>query len=349
MEFTVKQIAQLLGGEVQGDESLKINKLAKIDEGTAGSVSFLANLKYEAHLYSTNASAVIVDRAFRPKDGQIPTLILVENAYSAFSTLLEEYQKIVKFSKSGIEQPSSIGSGTTLGTQVYVGAFAYIGQNCSIGNNVKIAPQAYIGDGVSIGDNTIIEPGVRIYSQTIIGKYCTIKANAVIGSDGFGFAPQADGTYRAIPQLGNVVIEDYVSIGANTTIDCATLGSTLIREGVKLDNLIQVAHNVEIGKHTVVAAQTGISGSTKIGEYCMIGGQVGFAGHISLANKIKVTAQTGVAKSFSKENIVLGGYPATENADYLRSQTIYRRLPQLEKRLSTLEAYFKELTLTANQ
>lgn len=349
MEFTVKQIAQLLGGEVQGNDALRINSLAKIEEGTEGSVSFLANLKYENHLYSTKASAVIVDRSFRPKEAAIPTLILVENAYSAFTTLLEEYQKILKFSKEGIEQPSHIGQNTSLGDGIYIGAFAFVGNNTKIGSNVKIYPQAFVGDNVTIGDNTIIESGARIYHETIIGKHCTIKANAVIGSDGFGFAPQTDGTYRAIPQLGNVVIEDNVSVGANTTVDRATLGSTIIRQGVKLDNLVQVAHNVEIGKNTVIAAQTGISGSTKIGENCMVGGQVGFAGHISIPNGTKISGQSGVAKTFTKENLVLSGYPAAENAENLRSQAVFRRLPQLEKRLSALELHLKELTLAANQ
>lgn len=348
MEFTIQQIAQLLGGEVKGDDSLKITHLAKIEEGVLGSITFLSNPKYEPHLYKTQASAVIVDRTFQPKNGQIPTLILVENAYSAFAILLEEYKKILKFSKSGIEQPSFIGEGTVYGGGIYIGAFAYLGKNCQIGQNVKIYPHTYIGDNVHIGDNSVIEAGVRIYENTMIGNYCTIKANAVIGSDGFGFAPQEDGSYRTIPQLGNVIIEDHVSIGANTCVDCATLGSTIIREGVKLDNLIQVGHNVEIGKNTVMAAQSGIAGSTKVGENCMIGGQVGVGGHITIANGVKISGQSGVLKTVTKENSIWSGTFAIENGAYLRSQTVFRRLPQLEKRLNDLEAHLKELTLPAH-
>lgn len=349
MEFTIAQIAQLLGGTVEGETSRKVTRLAKIEEGTEGSISFLANLKYEQFLYTTSASAVIVNQSFEAKKIFTPSLIRVENAYTAFTQLLEEYHKVLSFSRMGVEQPSHIGDNTKTGEGIYRGAFSYIGRNCTIGKNVKIYPQAYIGDNVRLGDNTVIHAGTRVYDNCVIGKNCTLHANAVIGADGFGFAPQADGTYRAIPQLGNVVLEDDVCVGAGTTIDCATMGSTIIRRGVKLDNLIQIAHNVEIGKNTVIAAQTGISGSTKIGENCIIGGQVGIAGHISVPNRTIVTAKCGVSKTFRKEGLILGGNPSTENADFLKSQAVYRKLPQVEKRLQDLEKAVKVIPLPADE
>lgn len=345
MEFTVKQIAQLLGGEVKGDDSLIIHQLAKIEEASEGCISFLANLKYEHFLYNTAASAVIVDRTFEPKQACAATLVFVENAYSAFTTLLEEYQRMLIFSKVGAEDPCYAGHGTVFGEGIYRGAFSYVGKNCKIGHHVKIYPHAYLGDNVVVGDNTVIHSGAKVYDNCIIGKFCTLKANAIIGSDGFGFAPQADGTYKAIPQLGNVVLEDHVSVGANTTIDCATMGSTIIRQGVKLDNLIQIAHNVEIGKNTVIAAQTGISGSTKIGENCMIAGQVGIVGHVQVPNRTKITAKSGISKTFKKENMVMGGYTAVENTENLRIQAAVRRLPQLLQRIQELESIIKTLNL----
>jgi len=349
MEFTVAQLAQMLGGDVEGDASRTINRLAKIEEGTEGAVSFLSNLKYEQFLYTTSASAVIVDRTFEPRKTYSTTLIRVDNAYNSFTRILEEYEKMLAFRKVGIEQPSFIGENSSTGEGIYRGAFSYIGTNVRIGQNVKIHPQAYVGDNVTIGDHTILYAGVKIHDGCVIGSHCTLHANVVIGADGFGFAPQADGTYRAIPQLGNVVLEDYVSVGANTTIDCATMGSTLIRRGVKLDNLIQIGHNVEIGKNTVIAAQTGISGSTRIGENCVIGGQVGIAGHISIPNRTTVTAKTGVSKTFRREGLVLGGNPATENTDFLRSQALVRQLPELEKRLQHVEKAVNALSLPANE
>jgi UDP-3-O-[3-hydroxymyristoyl] glucosamine N-acyltransferase len=341
MEFTVEQIAQMLNGEVKGNKTLKVNQLAKIEEGTEGCISFLANLKYEHFLYTTKATAVIVDKTFEPKKDYSPTLILVENAYSAFTTLLQEYQKILTNQKRGIEQPSFISTSATIGEGVYIGAFSYIADGCKIGNNVKIYPNVSILDATVIGDNTTIYPGVKIYSNTIIGKNCTIHANAVIGADGFGFAPQADGTYKTIPQLGNVVIENYVSIGANAAIDRATMGSTVIKEGVKIDNLVQIAHNVEIGSNTVIAAQTGVAGSAKVGTNCMIGGQVGINGHIHVPNKTIIMGQSGITKTFNKEGLVMGGMPATENLDYLKTQALLRKLPSTEKRLRELENKFK--------
>lgn len=337
MEFTVEQIALMLNGEVKGNKSLKISQLAKIEDGTEGSISFLANLKYEHFLYNTKATAVIVDKTFEPKKEYSPTLILVDNAYSAFTTLLQEYQKFIANQKRGIEQPSFISTSATIGADPYIGAFSYIADGCKIGKNVKIYPNVTILDATVIGDNCTIYSGAKIYSNTIIGNHCTIHSNAVIGADGFGFAPQADGTYQAIPQLGNVILENFVSIGANATIDRATIGSTIIREGVKIDNLVQIAHNVEVGKNTVIAAQTGVAGSAKIGENCMIGGQVGVNGHISIPNKTIAMGQSGISKTFNKEGLIVSGTPATENIDYLKTQALIRKLPATEKRLRELE------------
>ncbi|GAB4028513.1 UDP-3-O-(3-hydroxymyristoyl)glucosamine N-acyltransferase [Spirosoma koreense] len=337
MKFTVKQIATLLGGEVAGNDALAITGLAKIEEGKPGDISFLSNLKYEPHLYTTQASAVIVDRSFEPKKPVLSALIFVENSYSAFTRLLEEYHKQLIFSRVGVEQPSYLGEGSQVGEQIYRGAFSYIGRNCQIGQNVKIYSQAYVGNNVRIGDNTIIHAGARILDNCVIGRHCVIHPNAVIGSEGFGFAPQPDGTYKTIPQLGNVILEDWVNVGSNTTIDCATMGSTIIRQGAKLDNLIQIGHNVEIGRNTVIAAQTGISGSTKIGDNCVIAGQVGFAGHLSIANGTKVGAQSGVGKSISEEGTSINSSPAFGLKESMRSLAIFRRLPDLEQRVTKLE------------
>ena len=333
----MKQIAALLGGTVDGNESLKISQLSKIEEGKEGSISFLANLKYEPYLYTTAASAVIVNQSFQPRQAVQATLIFVDNSYSAFTKLLEQVNRLQPAEKVGVEQPSFIAETTRIGDRVYRGAFSYIGENCLIGSNVKIYPQAYIGNNVTIGDNTIIHAGAKIIDNTVIGQNCVIKPNAVVGSEGFGFAPEPDGSYRAIPQLGNVIIEDNVSIGANTTIDCATVGSTIIRKGVKLDNLIQVGHNVEIGRNTVIAAQCGIAGSAKIGENCVIGGQSGITGHIILANRTKVGGRSGVTKSVTEEGLSLNGMPAFDVKDSLRSAIVFQRLPALEKRVGVLE------------
>lgn len=340
MKFTVSEIAQMLDGIIVGNEEVTISSAAKIEDGQPGCISFLANSKYEPYIYTTKSSAVIVNKDFAPKKEIAATLIYVENAYAAFTTLLTEYQKIMSQIKRGIEQPSFIGETSKTGADIYVGAFAYIGQNCTIGERVKIYPQVYIGDNVTIGDDTILHPGVRIYSETVIGNNCTIFANTVIGSDGFGFAPLADGTYKMIPQLGNVILEDNVSIGANATIDCATMGSTIIRKGAKIDNLVQIAHNVEIGKNTVVAAQSGISGSTHVGEQCVIAGQVGIVGHISIANNTKIGAQSGLGKSIKKEGMSLSGSPARDLSEHLRSMAQVRRLPEMEERLKDLESKY---------
>jgi UDP-3-O-[3-hydroxymyristoyl] glucosamine N-acyltransferase len=342
MEFTVEQIAQMLKGKVIGDKSLKINQLAKIEEGSIGTISFLANPKYEHFIYSTKASAVIVDNQFQPKKAYQTTLILVENAYASFTTLLQEYQKFLVLNKKGIEQPSFISPTAKVGSDVYIGAFAYIGEHCVIGNNSKIYPNVSISDACIIGDNCTIYSGVKIYHNTIIGHNCTIHSNAVIGADGFGFAPQADGTFTTIPQLGNVVLENNVSIGANTTVDRATMGSTILREGVKIDNLVQIAHNVEIGKNTVIAALTGISGSTKVGDNCMIGGQVGMAGHITVADKTIVTAQSGITKTVRQPGRTMAGSPAQNSHDNLKSQVLYKNLPKIELRLRAVEEKLKK-------
>jgi UDP-3-O-[3-hydroxymyristoyl] glucosamine N-acyltransferase len=337
MEFTTTEIANLVGGELKGSGSVKIRTVAKIEEASEGAIAFLANPKYENYLYSTLASAVLISRSFIPKEEVKTTLILVDDPYSSFTTLLEEYSRLVTFAKVGIEQPSFTGENSFSGKNHYRGAFSYVGNNCRIGDNVKIYPNAYIGDNVQIGNNTIIYPGVKIYANTVIGNYCTLHAGAVIGSDGFGFAPQKDGSYKTIPQIGNVIIEDHVSIGANTVIDCATMGSTVIHEGVKLDNLIQVAHNVEIGKHTVIAAQTGISGSTRIGDYCMIGGQVGFAGHLKIASRSSFGAQSGVGNNVTEEGKSFLGSPAFDYSKYFRSAAVFRKLPEVLKKIEELE------------
>ncbi|WP_420150921.1 UDP-3-O-(3-hydroxymyristoyl)glucosamine N-acyltransferase [Spirosoma sp.] len=337
MKFTVKQIATLLEGEVAGNDALAITGLAKIEEGKPGDISFLSNLKYEPHLYTTQASAVIVDRSFAPKKPVLSALIFVENSYSAFTRLLEEYNRQMNLFRIGVEEPSYIGEGSQTGGQGYRGAFSYIGKNCQIGQNVKIYPHAYIGNNVRIGDHTIIHTGARILDNCIIGKHCVIHPNAVIGSEGFGFAPQSDGTYKPIPQLGNVILEDSVNVGSNTTIDCATMGSTIIRRGAKLDNLIQIGHNVEIGENTVIAAQTGVSGSTKIGSNCVIAGQVGFAGHLSIANGTKVGAQSGVGKSVEEPGTSINSSPAFGLKESMRSLAIFRKLPDLEQRVTKLE------------
>jgi UDP-3-O-[3-hydroxymyristoyl] glucosamine N-acyltransferase len=339
MEFTVQQIASMLGGELKGNGQQKINMLAKIQEARQGQIAFLSNPKYEQYIYSTQASAVIVRKDFVAKKEVTSALILVDDPYSSFTVLLEEYHKRISFQKIGIEQPSFIGDNSTTGKNIYRGAFSYIGSGVTIGDNVKIYPHVYVGDNVVIGSNTILHANVKLYSGTRIGSDCVIHAGSVIGSDGFGFAPQGDGTYKTIPQLGNVIIEDHVTIGANTVIDCATMfgDSTIVRQGVKMDNLIQIAHNVEIGKNTVIAAQAGISGSTKVGENAMIGGQVGIAGHLVIANKTQIGAQAGISKSIKSEDIQVIGSPAFNFKEFFRSYAVFKRLPDLHDRLHELE------------
>lgn len=336
MEFTVQQIADLLNGQVKGNGSSRIRNLSKIEEAREGDLSFLSNPKYEHHLYHTRASAVIISNNFTPKEEVVPALIRVEDPYSAFSRLLEEYQRAVNSLRNGTEEPCHIGPDSRIGDHHYRGAFSYIGSRCQLGHNVKIFPQVYIGDNVRIGDNTIIYAGAKIYSDTVIGDHCTIHAGAVIGSDGFGFAPQKDGSYKDIPQIGNVVIGDYVNIGANTTIDCATMGSTIIHTGTKIDNLVQIAHNVEIGPHTVIAAQSAMAGSSKVGSHCVIAGQVGVVGHITIANRTTIGAQSGVSKSVKKEGTIIQGSPAFDYKENLRAITVFRKLPELQKLIDEL-------------
>lgn len=343
MEFTVKQIATLLGGEVKGDGDGRINMLAKIQDAKPGQIAFLANPKYEQFIYTTKATAVIVKRDFVAKKEIASTLILVDDPYNSFTALLEEYHKMINFQKVGIEQPSFIGEKSVVGKNAYRGAFSYIGTGVTIGDNVKIYPHVFVGDNVVIGNNTILHPNVKLYAGTRIGNNCAIHSGTVIGSDGFGFAPQEDGTYKTIPQLGNVIIEDNVTIGANSVIDCATMfgDSTVVRKGVKMDNLIQIAHNVEIGKNTVIAAQTGISGSTKIGENCVIAGQVGIAGHLYVANNTSIGGQGGVSKSIKEEGTRLFGTPVIDVKEYFRSYAVFKRLPDVYHRLVELEKKIK--------
>jgi UDP-3-O-[3-hydroxymyristoyl] glucosamine N-acyltransferase len=327
MKFTAAQIAGILEGEVVGNPDAEVFKLAKIEEGTKGSLTFLANPKYVNFIYTTEATITIVNNTFEPEHAITTTLIKVEDAYQSFSKLLEYYNQ-VKLMKSGIEEPSVISENVTYGENLYLGSFSYLGKNVVIGNNVKIYPNSFVGDNVTIGDNTILFAGVRIYSESVIGANCTLHSGCIIGSDGFGFAPNEDGTFNKIPQIGNVILEDNVEVGANTTIDRATLGSTIIRKGVKLDNHIQIAHNVEIGENTVIAAQTGIAGSTKIGTNCMIGGQVGFAGHLVIGNNVRIQAQSGIGKNLEDGETVQGS-PAFNYSDYSKSYVHFRNLPKI--------------------
>lgn len=337
MEFTVEQVAQLLGGTVDGDGSQQINRLEKIEEATPGSIAFLANPKYTPFIYTTQASAVIVNQDFVAEKTIQSALIRVENAYASFARLLEEYERMTRKLKSGIEQPSYQGESAELGQNVYLGAFSHLGDHVTIGDNSQVYPNTVLGDHVTIGENTIIHPGVKVYANCKIGSNCIIHAGVVIGSSGFGFAPQEDGTYKGIPQLGNVVVEDHVDIGANTVIDCATMGSTIVRSGVKLDNLVQIAHNVEVGKNTVVAAQAGISGTAKIGENCQIGGQAGVTGHLTIANRTIIGPQAGVPKTIKEEGKIFFGSPLVEHRDFLRISAALRNLPKLIERVNQLE------------
>jgi UDP-3-O-[3-hydroxymyristoyl] glucosamine N-acyltransferase len=335
MKFTATQIASILEGEVIGNPNVEVNKLSKIEEGSTGSLTFLANPKYVNHIYSTQASLVIVNKSFEPEFEVTATLIKVEDAYKSFSKLLEYYNQ-VKLMKSGIEQPSVLSEGVSYGDGLYLGSFCYVGKNVKIGANVKIYPNSFIGDNVTIGDNCVFFAGVRIYSETEIGNNCTIHSGTIVGSDGFGFAPKEDGTYDKVPQIGNVIIEDNVEIGSCSTIDRATLGSTIIRKGVKLDNQIQVAHNVEIGENTVIAAQTGIAGSTKIGKNCLIGGQVGIVGHLTIGDSVRIQAQAGIGKSL-KDGETVQGSPAYNYGDYSKSYVHFKNLPKIVNDLEELK------------
>lgn len=343
MEFTLKEVAAILGGKIEGDESLKINAISSIEDGKKGSLSFLSNPKYEQHIYSTKASAVIVNEEFKPKSEVYTTLIRVKNAYTSLTTLLEEYQRIESFQKVGIESQSYLSPSATYGENFYLASFAYVGDHVTIGNHVKIYPHVYIGNHVTIGDNTILHTGAKVYSHSKIGSHCTLQAGCVIGSDGFGFAPLEDGTYKTIPQVGNVIIEDHVDIGANTTVDCATFDSTIIKKGVKIDNLVQIAHNVEIGEHTAIASQSGISGSTKVGKQVVMAGQVGVVGHVRVGDMAILAAQAGVASSVPKGAIYFGS-PAYNKNRYMKSVVLFRKLPEMMKRIEELEEKYLNLS-----
>ncbi|NCI45527.1 UDP-3-O-(3-hydroxymyristoyl)glucosamine N-acyltransferase [Sediminibacterium soli] len=343
MQFTAAQIAMMINGKIEGDPTGAVASFGKIEEAQPGQISFLANPKYEEYLYTSGASVIIINENLVLKQAVKATLIRVADAYTAFATLLTRYQELQTQQLSGIQQPSYVASTATIGENVFIGAFAYVGEQTRIGNNVKIFPGVVIGNNVTVADNTLLHAGVKVYQDCVIGKQVTIHAGAVIGSDGFGFAPKADGSYQKVPQIGNVVIEDGVEIGANTTIDRATMGSTVIRAGVKLDNLIQIAHNVEIGCDTVIAAQTGISGSTKIGKQVMVGGQVGIVGHIHIADGTRVAAKSGISKTIRETHKSFAGSPAQEATVSLRTQAIARNLPELEKRVQELEKQLAEL------
>ena len=343
MQFTAQQIAVIISGTIEGNPDTTVTSFGKIEEAAAGQLSFLANPKYEEYLYTTKASLIIVNESLQLQKNISATLVRVKDAYSAFATLLTTYQNLKAQQRKGIETPSHIASTATLGTDVFVGAFAYIGEKVTIGNNTKIFPGAYIAENVSIGSDTTIHAGVKIYEDCVIGNDVIIHAGTVIGSDGFGFAPQPDGSYQKVPQIGNVIIEDQVEIGANTTIDRATMGSTIIKKGVKLDNLIQIAHNVEIGSQTVIAAQTGISGSTKLGQKIMIGGQAGIAGHLTIANGVKIAGGAGVTKNLDGEGKSYAGFPAEDAKQSLKAQVYTRQLPELEKRVKELEKLLADM------
>jgi UDP-3-O-[3-hydroxymyristoyl] glucosamine N-acyltransferase len=343
MTFTAAQIAQLINGKVEGDPATAVGSFGKIEEAIMGQLAFLANPKYEEHLYTTAASIIIINEVQELKQPVGAALIRVPDAYTAFATLLAKYQEIESQQLTGIQDPAYISATARLGENLFIGAFAWLGENVVIGNHVKIHPQVYIGNNVKIGDHSILHPGVKIYHDCVIGQHVTIHAGSVIGSDGFGFAPQSDGSFKKVPQIGNVRVEDHVEIGANATIDRATIGSTIIRTGAKLDNLIQIAHNVEVGHDTVIAAQAGVSGSTKIGSHVMIGGQAGIVGHIQIADGSRINAQSGVSKSIKLPNSAVTGSPAFDYTSALRSQALSRNLPELEKRLKELEEQVKQL------
>jgi UDP-3-O-[3-hydroxymyristoyl] glucosamine N-acyltransferase len=343
MDFKATDIASFLNGEIVGDGDVKVSDVSKIEEGKEGSLAFLANPKYEHYIYETKASIVLVNKSFTPRKEISATIIKVDDAYAAFASLLELYNQARQSLKMGIEQPSFIDESAEVGEDVYVGAFSYVSKNAKIGKNVKIYPQVHIGDNVKIGDNCILFAGAKIYADTVIGNRCIIHSGAVIGSDGFGFAPTGDGTYKKIPQVGNAILEDDVEIGANSTVDCGTMGSTIIRKGTKIDNLVQIAHNCDIGENNVFAAQVGIAGSTKVGNNCQFGGQVGLGGHITVGDNVTLGAQSGVAQNIKSNQILLGS-PAFDIKNAMKAYIMLRKLPeirnevlQIKKDLETLK------------
>jgi UDP-3-O-[3-hydroxymyristoyl] glucosamine N-acyltransferase len=336
MKFKAEEIALYLKGEIVGDPNVAVGSVSKIEEGKPGTLAFLANPKYENYLYTSEASIVLVNKDFVPRQTVRPTLIKVENAYKAFASLLELYLKAKEIMKIGVEQPSFFHDSSEMGEECWLAAFSYVGRKSKIGNRVKLYPHVYIGDNVTVGDDSVLYPGVRIYDDCVVGNRCIIHAGAVIGSDGFGFAPQDDGSFKKIPQIGNVILEDDVEIGANTTIDCGTMDSTIIRRGVKLDNLIQIAHNCEVGDHTVMAALTGLAGTTKIGKNCKFAGQVGLAGHLTIGDNVQIGAQSGVTKNVKSNEIILGS-PAIDIKQAIRMYTVLRNLPQLRQEVIDLQ------------
>ncbi|MBN2639972.1 MAG: UDP-3-O-(3-hydroxymyristoyl)glucosamine N-acyltransferase [Bacteroidales bacterium] len=345
MKFSAQQIAEVLKGKVDGDPEAEVSTLSKIEEGRPGSISFLANKAYTQYIYETEASIVVVNEDFIPEKAVKPTMIRVKNAYSAFTMLLEMYQQ-AKAVQPKVSDKASVATTAQIGKNVFIGDFVAIGENTVIGDNCRIYANTSIGNNCNIGSESTFFAGVKIYDESVIGNRCTFHAGVVVGSDGFGFAPQEDKSYKKIPQIGNVVVEDDVEIGANTTIDCATMGSTLIKKGVKLDNLIQIAHNVEIGENTVVAAQTGISGSTKIGKNCIIAGQVGIIGHLKIPDNTTITAQSGVTKSFKNPGMIIGGSPAFNHSDFQKSSVHFKRLNELVNRINELERKLKNQNIT---
>ncbi len=343
MIFTASVIAEFLKGTVEGDPQASVNEVSKIEEGKVGTLSFLANPKYEKYIYDTQATIVIVNEDFKPAKNIGSTLIRVKNAYESFAALLHLYEES-KPKKSGISKMASISESASLGNELYIGDFTVISDHVSIGDGAQLYPQVYIGDNVKIGERTIIHPGVKIYEGSEIGAHCVIHAGATIGGDGFGFAPNQENNYQKVPQVGKVIIEDHVEVGANTTIDRATMGATILRKGVKLDNLIMIAHNVEVGENTVMAAQTGISGSTRIGKNCMFGGQVGLIGHITIADGVKIAAQSGIGKNIEEKGAVVQGSPAFDYGPYQRSYVLFKNLPSLRNQINDLEQKVTDLT-----
>lgn len=346
ISFTAEQIATVLNGTIEGDPSVVVNNFSKIEEGKPGTLTFLANPKYTHHIYNTKASIVLVNNDFVAEQPIQATLIRCFNAYASLAILLDMVEK-TKPRKTGIEPMSQISPSAIIGDDVYIGSFAYIADNANIGKQAQIYPQVYIGDNVSIGENTVIYPGVKIYAGSIIGKNCIIHSGAIIGSDGFGFAPE-NGAYKKIPQMGITIIEDDVEIGANTTIDRAVMDATIVHKGVKLDNLIQVAHNVEIGENTVMAAQVGISGSTKVGKSCVIGGQVGLGGHITIGDNVSVGAQSGIISNIKPDAKIIGS-PAIPVRDFFKSSVTFPKLPDMYKQLAQLQKEVAELRSNQNK
>jgi UDP-3-O-[3-hydroxymyristoyl] glucosamine N-acyltransferase len=344
MEFSAEQIAGILNGEIVGNPQVTVNALAKIEEGHSGALSFLSNPKYEEYIYKTASSVCIVNKTFEPSKSlpETLTLVKVEDAYACFAKLLEVYSQMNK-KQPKIEHPSFISSTAIMGEGLYLGAFAYVGDNAKIGSNVSIYPNAYIGENVVIGDGTVVYPGATIYAECKIGSNCIIHAGVIIGADGFGFAPDENGEYQKVPQIGNVILEDNVEVGSNTTIDRATMGSTIIRRGVKIDNLCQIAHNVDVGRNTAMAAQVGIAGSAKIGEHVMIGGQAGIGGHLQIADGTKIVAQSGIPSSVKKADTLMGS-PGISINDFKKSYFGFRKLPYILTKLQELDKKIKELT-----